>query len=222
MRLVYLLLPALSSVSVLAQQPTYGKTKTFWDVTKEPLELPDPGVRSSSVVKYLAALHFPDRGLGNVSGVARCHDCDSVNLEIASEMGTTGLNPVTLGDGGRIVARVRHVDWKFWRRQQDLALGFHDEAYLWISKTLRRDSVYEASLIRIDDNGVRHEAVKGRVWYCANSPEIPGPSWPAGQARWKPPHICKEPSGSARAANFHLTSWFPCDQGCCIFADDHK
>ena len=218
------LIGTLAVAVLMAPKQPPGPTRTFRDVTQEIRDLRDPAVPDKTVADYIAALTFPAKGSGTKGKVKRCHGCPStktVDLEMSSEMGTVGLANRNLGAGGRLIARVRNVDPFIWRKQEDLDLGFHDEAYLWVSGREISPGLFESALIHIDPStGKRTSVVTGRMWYCAHSD---GHTPPAGEAQWQPPHKCdepKDPLGRARPANFHLTSWFACDQGCCVFVDD--
>jgi hypothetical protein len=203
---------------VVAGSLASAQTKTFYDVTGRDGDILDPNsVPNATVKQYLKELKFGD---GEVGNVLRCEKCtERVHLQIASESGTVKLNAANLVPHGRLVALIRHKDLNPFHRQTDMGLNFYSQtAYIWLTgkEVQGRPGVYEAAIVRIHSDGSRGESVKGRVWQCIHPTFVQRP----GDAKWKVAE-CPEPvpPGTQQVYNFHLSSWFPCDAGCCVFQD---
>lgn len=205
----------------MEQQPQFKKKTDTWEkVTKETKELTDPAAMDSSVVNYLKAMQFHEPGKTVEMRPSCFHGCDTntIKLELAAELRTVGLNKGDLGNGGRIVARIRHVDARPGKVHKDFGLrALNDEVYLWVAGKSVGNEVYKAAFVRIDKKtGKREKPIVGKLRYCPNP--VNTPESPAGIALFTPPHDCKKP-GQAVKGTYHLTAWFPCDQGCCVFSD---
>ena len=201
-----------------------AKTKTFREVTGELRDLRSSRVKDAKVKKYLESLQFDPADQGSVAEIPECATCaETVTLEIVAEHDTRGLDDTDLGSEGRLVARIRNVDTR-GRVQKDLKLSPGQTAYIWLQGKSAGNRIYHAWELRVDDSGKRYASVvHGRVWRCAHS----AGDMPSGGATWHPTHECNEPGkrpskqkpGRARTRTYHLTSWFPCDAGCCVFQD---
>lgn len=199
--------------------PPPEKTPSFREATQEVRDLRNPQVPDKTVEEYLDKLHFPPDGEGEVGGILQCEKCSStVQLEISSELGSVNLTENDLASDGRIIGKIRDVDWNPFHRQKDLQLNWHGQtAYVWVAGKPGQNGLYDAAIVRINGSGKRQVIVQGAMWFCAHA----GQSHPPGHARWHPANECARPTlpGKVRELNFHLTSWFPCDQGCCVFQD---
>ena len=207
-----------TSIETPPVQPS--KTRSLYEVTGEMEDLRTPKVGDKTARTYVDALQFPPNGEGETKPILECHGCvgDSVTLEITSELGSIGLGPSDLASQGRIIGKIRHVDWNPFHEQKELQLNCYSQAaYVWVAGKPAKDSLYDAAIVRITKNGKRKAVVNGHMWFCSH----PGSSHPPGKARWHPKGECKRPSepGRVQPLDFHLTSWFPCSQGCCVFQD---
>jgi hypothetical protein len=225
------LLPVVLAVTLFAettsaQTQRIRKTPTLNEVTRDPRDIRLRELPDSVVAVYVNALSFLKSGDGEKDDIKQCESCTStVRLEVTSELGSVGLTATDLAGDGRLIGRIRHVDWNPFHRQKDLKLNWYGQtAYIWVAGMPDARGVFNAAVIRLDGKGNRKVIVEGRMWFCPH----PGESHEAGRARWHPTNECDEPAEAKasrvplRPAFYHLTSWFPCDQGCCVFQDSER